>query len=957
MNKKVEKVLNGQNDNYIFPFFWQHGESEEVLREYMKVIYESNIRAVCVESRPHPDFCGEKWWQDMDVILDEARSRGMKVWILDDSHFPTGFANGAMEAQPDSLRRQSTCCREYTVEGGENLYIDAEKLNHPDPFEKNMAETYMLQDMGKTFEDDELLSLMAYRADGIDWSKPQKEQVPDCIDLTPYIENRELHWIAPEGTWKVLAVHKSRNFGYHRSYINMMDKDSCRVLIDAVYEPHYAHYADDFGKTIAGFFSDEPELGNGHLYDMSDPYGSPIDYPWSQEVEDQLRNKLGEDFEKFLPLLWNMALLGDSVIDESSDHHAEVPTIAAKVRYLYMDTVTSLVKENFSLQIGEWCRSHGVQYIGHLIEDDNHHSRTGSSLGHYFRGLSGQNMAGIDDIGGQVFPQGEDVSYDYGLFQHRNGEFYHYLLAKLGSSAAAIEPLKNGNSMCEIFGNYGWSEGVRLEKYLADHFMVRGINHFVPHAFSAKEFPDPDCPPHFYAHGNNPQYRHFGYLMNYMNRVCELLSDGRHSVPVALIYHGEGDWTGTFMGDEQIGHILFDHQIDYDIIPQDVFADKDGYQTKVETRSLKVNSQEYKAVLVPQMQYITKELADAIVELTDHDIPVYFVGGKPEGLCNTPFTLEGTGDDTLLTKVTNSAEIVELTNLVSTLQKQQIPEIEIAPANDRIRYYHYKYDSTSECCDLDQEDLFKDDTEIYYFINEGVETYKGTVNFLSDEKIKANAVYFYDAWENRLISTESAWDEEKNSISIEIEPMKSLILVFDCSKTTNVLPISAISDCKDYNLENANFLNQWKRSLCKSIEYPNFTESQEVTIPDKLTEEKPLFSGFVRYENVFEAKADDQMLLEITDASEGVEVFLNDKSLGIQIVPTYRFDLSGHLIDGENQLRIEVATTLERQMSTIPDVYGQIKEPTSLSGITGEVKLWRKAYNQCKGHHKPNSFT
>ena len=53
-----------------------------MLREYMKVIYDSNIRAVCVESRPHPDFMGAAWWHDMDIILDEARTRGMKVWIL-----------------------------------------------------------------------------------------------------------------------------------------------------------------------------------------------------------------------------------------------------------------------------------------------------------------------------------------------------------------------------------------------------------------------------------------------------------------------------------------------------------------------------------------------------------------------------------------------------------------------------------------------------------------------------------------------------------------------------------------------------------------------------------------------------------------------------------------------------------------------------------------------------------
>lgn len=111
MDQKIRKLLAGEGGNYIFPFFWQHGETEEVLREYMKVIAESSIGAVCVESRPHPDFVGEKWWQDMDVILDEARKRNMKVWILDDSHFPTGYANGVLKNADGKLRRQSLTVR------------------------------------------------------------------------------------------------------------------------------------------------------------------------------------------------------------------------------------------------------------------------------------------------------------------------------------------------------------------------------------------------------------------------------------------------------------------------------------------------------------------------------------------------------------------------------------------------------------------------------------------------------------------------------------------------------------------------------------------------------------------------------------------------------------------------------------------------------------------------------
>ena len=96
LKERLKQVLEGNGGNYIFPFFWQHGEEESVLRDYMRAIREANIREVCVESRPHPDFVGPDWWRDMDIILEEAEKRGMRVWILDDQHFPTGYAAGAV---------------------------------------------------------------------------------------------------------------------------------------------------------------------------------------------------------------------------------------------------------------------------------------------------------------------------------------------------------------------------------------------------------------------------------------------------------------------------------------------------------------------------------------------------------------------------------------------------------------------------------------------------------------------------------------------------------------------------------------------------------------------------------------------------------------------------------------------------------------------------------------------
>ncbi|MEY8745717.1 hypothetical protein AB9M62_41470 [Bacillales bacterium AN1005] len=102
---KLNDVLSGREANYILPFFWQHGEDEVVLREEMARIHESGIGAVCVEARPHPDFLGPNWWRDMDIIIEEAKTRGMRVWVLDDDHFPTGHAACRLKDAPEELRR------------------------------------------------------------------------------------------------------------------------------------------------------------------------------------------------------------------------------------------------------------------------------------------------------------------------------------------------------------------------------------------------------------------------------------------------------------------------------------------------------------------------------------------------------------------------------------------------------------------------------------------------------------------------------------------------------------------------------------------------------------------------------------------------------------------------------------------------------------------------------------
>lgn len=904
MNQTIERLLAGEWDNHMLPFFWQHGEDEATLREMMAAIDGAGCGAVCVESRPHPDFCGPKWWQDLDVILDEARSRGMKVWILDDSHFPTGFANGAvLKAEPGLCRQNLFCNRleldaaagEQTIDLREQGLLDAPELKKKEGLSA-MEAMFFNQPPARVFDSatDVILSVAAKREDGT------------VVDLRECLDGEKVTFSKGAGKWVLEVVAASHNSGYHRDYINMTEKESCHLLIDAVYEPHYARYADYFGKTIVGFFSDEPELGNGLLYQTGNTLGCDQDLPWGRTLEAHVACRLGAGWESRLSALWRQ----------------ETDMETAMVHTVYMEELTKLVQENFSEQIGDWCRAHGVSYIGHVIEDNGQHCRTGSSLGHYFRGLYGQDMAGIDDIGGQVLPQGEDEPVQNQMRRPRNGEFYHYGLAKLAQSAAAIEPRKHGNAMCEIFGNYGWEEGVKLEKYLADHFLVRGINYFVPHAFSGAAFPDPDCPPHFYAHGHNPQYRHFGELMRYMNRAATLTGSGKHVVPVAVLYHGEAEWCDSdAMPFEKPLRRLYDRQIDCHVIPADVFADPGKYQASYGCPFV-VNGQEYHAFIVPGCRWMPEAAAAGLARLKEAGLPVFFVGERPQGLC---------GSVEKLPEVLADCPLVSLDELAPAVAGLGIRRLEITPADERIRILQ-----------------IQGDTELFLLVNEGTQSWRGTV--LLPES--AEAVFRYDAWLNRVEKVDFAQTPEGVAVRVCVEPLKSCFLVCGaCDSTlydTHGEDVCSADGCgngicevKRCGKEIA--LSGFTRAVCEGISYPAFGEAQAVTLPDRLAEEQPEFSGFVRYETRFTLEEDAALVLVITDACEGVEVFLNGESAGIQIVPEYRYALSGKA--GENVLAIEVATTLERQCYPLLEGYRKMlaSPPASGSGITGEVHLYLSA--------------
>lgn len=291
-----------------------------------------------------------------------------------------------------------------------------------------------------------------------------------------------------------------------------------------------------------------------------------------------------------------------------------------------MDTVSRRFQKYFVGQLGDWCRAHQVRLIGHVVEENGAHARLGYGSGHYFCSMDGMDTAGIDVVN-NIYP-GKTEGNFWTAFNNYDTTFNHWGLSKMASSSANLDEKKQGNSICEAFGAYGWSEGLKAMKWITDAMCVRGINHIVPHAFSPAKFPDPDCPPHFYARGLNPQFRAFHQWSAYTNRVCDRISGGKHIAPAAVLYHAEAEWGGKYQPFEEVVKLLMQNQIDCEVVWSDILKDRE--KSSMKDGMLQINGESFRVLVVPYAEYLPHGLIERLRELAEEGLPVIFLKDYPE---------------------------------------------------------------------------------------------------------------------------------------------------------------------------------------------------------------------------------------------------------------------------------------------------------------------------------------
>ena len=191
---------------------------------------------------------------------------------------------------------------------------------------------------------------------------------------------------------------------------------------------------------VLHFFSDEPEFGLGHAYDLLSPHGR---IPWTPR----------------LPELCRAAAMA-AICMAICPCFSSAATVPRGCAFDFWGIVHGRIQRCSSPNRSDrWCRRHGKRFTAHVKGEEHplFQVPTTGSCSQFFQHLA---LPGIDAL--ERYPSG------------------HFFPRQVASTA---QQFGNGDCMVEAFGGAGWgAEPEDLQRYL--HWLVRqGLNHIVLHLF------------------------------------------------------------------------------------------------------------------------------------------------------------------------------------------------------------------------------------------------------------------------------------------------------------------------------------------------------------------------------------------------------------------------------------------------------------------------------------------
>ncbi len=468
---------------------------------------------------------------------------------------------------------------------------------------------------------------------------------------------------------------------------------------------------------------------------------------WNRYFADEFEKRKGYDVVPYLDALF-----------------VPVGNITPKIRLDYNDVIVSLSEENFFQPVYQWHQDRGLIFGC----DHGGRGRDVAEFGDYFRTQRWNQGPGSD----QPF-----LSKDI-------------IKAKVAASISHL--YERPRVWLEGFHSSGWgTSSADVTDAIFANF-VAGYNLLSFHGlyYSTKggwwEWAPPD------NHFRMPYWQQIDPLMNSVERLSYLLSQGVHQCDVAVIYPVEPVIAGM-EGNQSVntafktGEQLYDNGIDFDFIDFESLG-----RSVVTGKELHVSGEKYKVLVIPSMKAIRFESLQKIEEFKKAGGIVVNIGELPEATekngANDPEVAKLVNN--IFTKSQNLIQVSNAESVVSAISGKYTPNFKILTEIKERPYVMHRTIGKREIYAL--------------------------YNFPSGSKCFFNAKgkpELWNPWNGEIVSIEKFAKETKEGteVILPLSEKEIQILVFDSENSIPANSMEILSQVK--LLKQTDLGNQWEFEL------------------------------------------------------------------------------------------------------------------------------------------------
>ncbi len=537
----------------------------------------------------------------------------------------------------------------------------------------------------------------------------------------------------------------------------------------------------------------------------------------------------------------------------SRKRYADTPE-EKKVVIAWYDYCSRVFCKNFMEPYKKWCNENSLAFSGHMDMDHIPHGAVGGGNYNLMRALRLFDVPGIDVIWRHIFPM-EEKALSWWQIIGENKFFPRY------ASSAATQT-GGTRAMTETFGVYGMGLTFDEMRYVLTFQAVRGVNLF---NFMLIPYGDPEG---YQMTGELPAFKEkyacyadLKVFNQYAERLSYMTSVGKNKSEVALYFPAKDFSVFPFFGEcpdtadfDRVGFGMEDKQIPFDVFDDDVIecADKEYLEKGI----VKMGDANYTTLVITDCEYMSEKACMGIRS---------FISG---------------GGKVIVTRKSQTDKFPGALYCTDVCDIIESP-IKFHGDTKGIRLGH----------------RVSDNADIYYITNERFEP----ADISTEVKDGAYIVNITEGTISRL---------ETKTLECTLFSGEMIAVMY----TDAPVELTQEAICEnELEIKGGYTIRKTRQFVIgenksRSIEIDG--EEKPVTLGDWREVAGEEFSGSCVYKTSFDiCDVSRDCTLDLGKVNYTCEAFVNGKSLGVKVMPPYRYKISADILKSTNTLELRVSNT------------------------------------------------